>query len=190
MWEQLPITANNNGGILSLDAIKPVDVPKGSNLPAKTKSPFPPAPRELKVATIVLFLLAGLFSFVTYQQPLMERLPFTEAIYNVLGLSNTHDIAFNDMRAQVKIVNNKLAVTVTGRIANESGMHERAMQPVHIYILSEGDNVMGKVAYQEGKGEEMPPESFQPFKSNVTNVSGNASRIVMDIGNWLERLFR
>lgn len=190
MWEQMPVTLEGIAApIKTMGTGLPGALPKNSNLPAKAKIPFPPASPALKVATLLLFLLAGFFSFMTHPTLISEKLPFTTGIYNALGLFNTRDIAFNDMRAQVSVANNKLAVSVTGKVANESG-YNRLMQPVHIYILSGGGNVMGKVAYEEGKGQEMPPESFQPFKSNIANVSGNTERIVMDIGNWLERMFR
>jgi predicted Zn finger-like uncharacterized protein len=184
-WKQLPLHK-----VADLSKVTPppktsAPVSKGSNLPVIAREPVP---AFYKYASIVLLLGAAFFSLVTYQEQITQRFPAARFLYEGLHLQETDHVAFKDITPTFTRENNRLKMTFQGRLANESEKENRHIHPISITVLSDGGNDMGNVQYKP-ETKQLEPGEEVAISSTLGGVSGSAKVIMIEYGNWLERLF-
>lgn len=105
-----------------------------------------------------------------------------------LGMVDTEGLVFSGFTAQKERVGNRLRFALSGTIVNESS-GTKSLPEVIITVFSKGGREMGKITFTPPKpmleaGEKL---FIQP---EVSNISGNADVLRLDIGNKWEVFFR
>ncbi len=185
-WKQMPLNKVADLSQVTPAPSGPTPMPKGSNLPVHASAPVPAA---LKYNALAMLLAAAAISFFSFQTVLEAKFPFTGSIYRAMGLYRADHVAIKDITASFTRTDNKLKMTFQGRLANESGAEIRYVSPIQIRVLSEGGNVMGTLNYAPENTKSLEPGEEVHIETTLGGMSGNTRTVLLEYGNWLERLF-
>lgn len=185
-WKQMPLNKVADLSQVTPAPSGPAPMPKGSNLPVHASAPVPTG---LKYNAVAMLVAAAFISFFSFQTVLEAKLPFTGSVYRALGLYRADNVALKDITASFTRIDNKLKMTFQGRLANESGAETRYVSPIQIRVLSEGGNVMGTLDYTPENTKSLEAGEEVHIETTLGGMSGNTRTVLLEYGNWLERLF-
>jgi predicted Zn finger-like uncharacterized protein len=148
----------------------------GVNLPVKTV-------KNLKyyVATIIICLLLSLIFQIMIEPDKYQ------SYSKYLALENYSQLKFVDFEVNSEIINKKRDFYLKGKIYNNSDI-VMEIPEVHIKVLSTGGRVMNE-AILSIEEKTIPPKQYINVDSDITGVSGNAAKVSLSFGNWLENTF-
>jgi len=136
---------------------------------------------KLKLTFLILLFVTVISGIVKYNHALASSF---EGFYNFIGLENTEGLAFVDVSFTKKREDNKYIIEVTGQIANESH-YVLEVPPVKVQTVSRGGKIMDTM-YLPLPDPVIRPGKKIPFRPQISNISGNVDRIILDIGNKWE----
>ncbi len=181
IWLQAPLEALVDVGVIAPPPPpEPRPLPKHSNLPAAMKAAAP-VPLWFKLAFGVCTLLAG----CSWALANHAKFPGLE---KAIGMENTEGVVFRNFNVIRKRQDNRLQFAVEGDIANESDK-PRPLSDVRIQVVTKGGRVMSAVNFHP-KTTLLQPGEVLHIQPMIENISGNADKLVLDMGNKWEMLFR
>jgi predicted Zn finger-like uncharacterized protein len=178
IWMQKPLEAMMDTSVLAPPPETTEPIPANANLPA---IPPPPSGVGMKLA-FGIFALFALVSVLLANHSLLPKLD------NLLGMESTDGVVFRNFSVEKKRVENKLEFKLAGDIVNTTD----SLKPlgiIRIRVLSSGGREMGKLDFQPEVDSLMPGETYH-IAPAINNVSGNADKLVLDMGNKWEMMFR
>jgi predicted Zn finger-like uncharacterized protein len=175
-WHQDPLQNPSDAPItdISEDSVKAA-AKEGANIPAIVE--YAPVSPKLIAATILLFIMGSYAN------------GFVESAEDY-GYQKTGSLAFNDMDVVIKREANKLVAYISGEIINESDKEKYTLpDKLKIKLWSGQKRVMAETTY------DLPDITLGPGETaNLTprigNISGNAKKLIVDLGNDMELFFR
>lgn len=185
-WKQMPLNKVADLSQVTPAPSGPAPMPQGSNLPVHANAPVSAG---LKYNAVAMLVAAAFISFFGFQTVLETKFPFISSIYGAVGLHRADSMAIKDITASFTRTDNKLKMTFQGRLANESGTENRFASPIQIRVLSEGGNVMGMLKYAPENVKMLEPGEEVHIETTLGGLSGNTRTVLLEYGNWLERLF-
>ncbi len=148
------------------------------NLPVKVKKKLNP----LHIAASVLLLSLIILTEI------MKNPSSYQAVANKIRLDDHSVVKFVNFKSESKINDNKLDFSLSGQIINTS--EKRVKIPdVDVKIMSKGSRVITHAKLKPEKDSLEPYEVFS-YSPQITRVTGNADKIVLSYGNWLENIFK
>jgi predicted Zn finger-like uncharacterized protein len=185
VWLQLPLEMVVEPEVIAEITPPPKKlnyIPKGSNLPSvhKTRS----AGLGLKISFVILVLAAVFLKAISNPHSSSDF----AFLHNILGMYSTDGLVMDNITAVRQRNENKLEFVIKGLLKNESASAKK-VPDIKITLLSKGGNTLGTLYVSPPKeileaGEEVV---FEPL---VSNVSGNAVDLIIDLGNPWELAFR
>jgi predicted Zn finger-like uncharacterized protein len=179
IWFQEPLKQKDLQEFLNIDErLKPLhENDKKTHLPSKIQSYFSP----FKIATLaVLFVLFIVTSLINYNQkfPVVTRL---------LSMEPTEGLHFSNFDMVKSIVDNKYVFTITGFLVNSSDI-EKKIPKITVKVYTKAGRVLQtqKLIVEQ---KTIPAKSQIAMNKKITEVSGNADKIELIIGNPWERFF-
>lgn len=148
------------------------------NLPAKVKQKINP----LHIAASVI-LLALIISTEILKNPTSY-----EAVSDKLKLYDYSAVKFVNFESKSKVNDNKLDFNLSGQIINTSP-NKVIIPKVDVKIMSKGGRVISHARLKPEKDVLEPYEVFS-YNPQITRVTGNADKVVISYGNWLENMFK
>ncbi len=193
-WLQKPLSAD--------DVIKKLD-----NIDKKTKKSrelevneaveppeaLPTKERKIANKSLPLFVypvfgvaasLAALFFFLSAP----HSIPGLGKFHDVIGMTNYRGLGFIDFSVKKEMHGKRIQFDMKGDIVNSSD-RIRYIPKIRIIALSKGGHIMGEIYYKPPKVILMPKESVE-VSPQITGVSGNAEKLIIDMGNKWELAFR
>lgn len=178
IWMQRPLEAMMDISALTPPPEKAEPIPDNSNLPAIKP---PPAAMGMKLA----FAISTIFALLSFALANHTMLPEADEL---LGMENTDGVVFRNFSVEKERVENKLRFQLAGDIINTTDTL-KPLGIIRIRVLSSGGREMGKLDFKPEVDSLTPGEVYH-ITPAINNVSGNASELVLDMGNRWEMMFR
>lgn len=158
---------------------------KESNPRPKPKSTPAPVSAWLVAMPMLLGCIALMLIMVGAYHPISTQFPFTEKIYNLVGIKTSLGVMFDDVRLRLVDHDGVASWKVEGVIQNTS--HEqRALTPVRFDIMDKDKKVIATHTMQF-KRAILEPEGEHFFEADITYPDvDKVAYISLDIGNKLE----
>ncbi len=179
LWLQKPIKRTpvkkaTTPAITANDATKPVvHAPAGEGVVRWCKT--------ITLAASIVLLL----SVVLYYQ---HQLAALKPVYDAAGLYDTEGLVFTKTRVDHTRFSDKHDFRVETEVRNESP-YPKKIPPIHITVLDEAGNEMGRLTHLVELEEIAPGESAY-ITPEINNVVDRAHLLTLDIGNRLDIRFR
>jgi len=178
-WHQDPLEELADTSVIEPPPVEVEEIKEYSNLPAISQKVV--AGVGTKATFLVLLILAIISGLLANP----EIIP---SFANILGMQKTDGLIFSDFSVEKKIENNRFQFRIDGKIIN-NGEELRHIPDIQATLLSKGGRVMGKLVLEPVKRDLEPGESLN-FRPEINNISGNADKLILDIGNGWELTFR
>lgn len=141
-------------------------------------------PAKVSIAAVIALVFmvaisAGLFA--------LKNANNYPAVAKILKLEDYNNIKFVNFASSNVINDNKLDFKISGKIVNTSNAQAK-IPPVEVAILSKGGMVITSSELKIEK-ETLEPYEIYDFNQELTKITGNADKVVLSYGNWLEKKF-
>lgn len=179
VWLQEPLEKITNVKNIQPPPEKVAQVPKNSNLPVIKK--------QYKV-TIGMGIALAVLTVFAVVLGILSHPGAAPSFSSIFGIKNTEGLFFQNVKVVKERDKNKLKFQIEGDIVNSS---EVSMDMTYIVatVYSKGGREMGKYYFEPTQATIMPGEIVH-INPELTNVSGSAEHVVLDIGNSWELFFR
>lgn len=161
------------------EAVEPI--PEQSNLPTV---PRKRAGIGLKLVCILLSLVACTSGAMAYR----ENIPQIAHMLQNMEMYKTEGLEFKNFAVRKERVGNRLEFYINSDIINNAD-EERRLPDIIITILSKGGNVMSKLRMPAPQPTLAAGEMIN-IQPEISNISGSAGSIVLDLGNPWELALR
>ncbi len=148
------------------------------NLPARVNKKL----SSLHIAASVIIVALIIFAEV------MKNPASYDAIASKLKLNDNSAVKFVNFKSESKFNDNKLDFALSGQIVNTTDKRVK-IPDMDIKVMSKGGRVITQAKLQPEKDSLEPYEVFA-YNPKITRVTGNANKIVLSYGNWLENIFK
>ncbi len=187
VWHQKPLEEIVDISKIDKEPKNVKEIPKNSGLPAVTNPPE--NTNFYKKISFALLLLITIFVAITANRGLvLEVRPELVKFYDAIGMQVTDGLILSDFIIDKKMVGNEIEFNITGSIENES-VYDLEIPNLVINILTKSGKIIKTFDY---KPEQSYIESHDKvvLKAKLEDIADNAERIVVDLGNSWEHIFR
>ena len=158
------------------------EVPQGSNLPVVTNSKTPIYAKISLAASILIMAV------VITVMGANQILPSMSGYYSLFGIYDSGDIKLYDVEVK-KIESGRYNdLLVSAKIVNESKGDKR-LPNLRVSIYDNDENLLDEVTLDS---EGTPIEAGQAidFQNTIEKIPASSSKIVMDLGNKIDLMYR
>ena len=184
VWLQKPIAVDKEKLNKVLKVPEDTKVPtkdstnEGINLPAKS---YKKANFKLAASLAIIFVLVVFSSILTFTGQY-------KSFANIMGLKSYYGLRFEKFKVESEVIDKKYDFYIKGMLVNSSDK-QIALPKFNLKVLSQGGRVMAE-AEIDPPAEFIEANSEIPFNPDITGISGNAEKVTLEFGNWLELMFR
>jgi predicted Zn finger-like uncharacterized protein len=144
-----------------------------------------PVPWFYVASASILLILCLVTGMIAYR----ENFPALKDIYKKIGIIDNKTVVFSDVVISQRREGNKLVVTIDGVLVNKSSKKQK-VPPIRINTYTKGNHLIDSVFDDGGEVSYLKPNERFPFSINRREVSGNANRMTVDMGDSWELYFR
>lgn len=149
-----------------------------NNLPVKVAKKLSPIHIAASVILLALIMLLEI----------MKNPASYQVVADKLKLQDNSAVKFVNFEAESKINDNKIDFSLAGKILNTTA-NKVKIPDVDIKVMSKGGRVITAAKLKPEKEMLEPYEVFS-YTPQITRVTGNADKVVLSYGNWLENMFK
>ena len=180
IWHQVPLEA-------LVDNVDDIEAPPDEveDIPSQGGLPVVPELEGLSMGTKVVCIVWIIIAIATGLAANPTMFP---AIGEMLGMVKTEGVVFKHVKVERNRANNRIEFLIDADIENISE-EVRHIGNVKATVYSKGDRVMGTLDVPLETDKILPGEVIH-ITPTITNVSGNAHKLVLDMGNSWDMMFR
>lgn len=140
----------------------------------------------LKASTVVLTFFCILLYSITSSDKLINSMSFLKGYYHLLGIYSLDGVAMYDLNVESSEVEGEDGnnIKISGKIQNDT-VNIRYLPDLRVVAYDQNDDVLQEVFFYSDHQAILPEKSID-FENTLTNLSAKPSRVVLDIGNWVD----
>lgn len=183
MWNQPPLD-----DLVDLSLLTPVEEMAAIE-PAGMVGPIVVyhAPRYFKYLFLLMMVCNIALFTVAYQAPLRNSHPLIDRLYTKLGLHEARGLGLRDVHAKIEQgTEGRYNLSFSAELANLSKEEGATAPDIFVIALNKEGKVLSELSYPL-KSRVLEPQSAVGIQTSVNNISPQATRLVLDLRNWLDR---
>ena len=154
---------------------------ESSHLPAVSESYNK---KIAKIMFFIVFLIVTSTMLITNGNAIVQKLPFTSAFYDLLGIYDTRDLVLKDINIEYIEFDQLKDLLIKGKIYNKSNVEKHV--PTLRVTLYDGDKKELKKIFLNSSELSLKANEEVDFENRVAEIPKDTEYVILDLGNILD----